>query len=112
MPSYVFLVFIATWLLLAVTGYFIFFRFGDARLKRRLWPVCIVIISVLFLGFTYFLGVNTNAFYILMPAVILIGILNVRSVNFCDGCGKMVSVQSSLNMERCPACRRESSGKS
>jgi uncharacterized protein (DUF983 family) len=49
-----------------------------------------------------------EAFYLAVPAVILISLLNIRATKFCDSCGKMVMNQNVLSPPKyCSKCGAE-----
>jgi hypothetical protein len=82
-------VFIIIWILLSLfsSGFFFFNR--NAALKRKLWPWFVTGVGVLFLGFVGFFG-GYRVLYFAGPAVALITLLNLRTVRFCDSCGRTI----------------------
>lgn len=97
--------FIALWIVLGL-GTAAFFHFNnDAALKRKIWPVFSVGTSILFLAFVWFSGIKGEAMYFMVFAIILITGLNLKSVKFCDSCGKTLDNQSPFSkQEFCPKC--------
>lgn len=65
-----------------------FFRLNkNARLKRKVWPPFVIVTGVLFIGFVWAISKRAEILYVLIPAVALISMLNLRVVQFCDACG-------------------------
>lgn len=88
----VFPVFFAVWALLAIVGAMFFYGGENAALKRRLYPFYIALISVLFIGFTYLIQGQLSLFMLVM--VVIIAIFNLRTIRFCDACGRMIMPRS------------------
>lgn len=91
MADCVFPVFIGTWILLAIAGFYIFHTRRDARSKRKWWPWWIALVSVLFIGFVAATGAPPVALAFVIPAAVLIGLLNVRNTRFCGTCGRTIT---------------------
>jgi fatty acid desaturase len=86
--QHVFPVFFVIWALLGVGGALFFYGNRDASLKRKLWPCFIVLVGLLFLGFTWsLLGSIPLPFVVLIPVIMFI---NIRMTRFCDSCGRTV----------------------
>lgn len=104
-PEEIFPIFFGTWIVLGVIGGVIFFVGKDAKLKRKLWPPFVIGTSILFIFFVYLMGFGGEVMYIMVPAVILITFLNLRSTKFCDSCGKTVINQNIISKsEFCSKC--------
>ena len=101
-PPPEFLVFMAVWLALGLTS-FLFFHFNrNAALNRRIWPAFIISIGLIFGGFVYFImgQQQPQVLYLMVPAIILISLLNIRTTSFCDSCGKTLYRQPVLSSLR------------
>jgi hypothetical protein len=101
-----FIAFMAVWVLLGL-GSFLFFHFNrNAALKRRVWPVFIVAVGLVFGGFMYLsMGQQPQVLYLGVPAIILISFLNIRTTRFCDSCGKTLYQQPIFSRTQfCPHC--------
>jgi hypothetical protein len=100
--------FFAVWMTLGVVS-FLFFQFNrNARLKRTLWPVFVITASALFIVFMSSMGFRGPAWYIFIPAIVLITILNLRNTRFCSTCGRTIHSQNILSPPRfCPKCGSE-----
>lgn len=83
-------VFFATWIVLALASFYMFFLRRDTAFKRRYWAPWIVTIGVLFLVFMLLTGFPLSMVLVAVPFVALISFLNIRSVRFCDSCGATV----------------------
>lgn len=93
------------WTTLGLAGTAFFFFGKDAALKRRLWPPYLIVTGVLFLVVVWMIDFPQQAMYVALPAVALITILNVKSAQFCDGCGKTLMNQNILSKaEFCSKC--------
>ena len=76
------------WILLGIGGALFFYGSENAALKRKLYPLFLLLITAVFLGFTFFLQGSLPLF--LTVAVVVIGFMNLRMTRFCDACGRMV----------------------
>jgi hypothetical protein len=57
---------------------------------------------MLFIGFVWAMGVASPIFII---AVVIITVLNLRAVKFCDACGKTMMIQNPLSPPQyCSKC--------
>lgn len=93
------------WTALGLAGTVFFFHGKDVARKRKLWPLYLIVQSALFLGIFWMIGFPDPAAYVAVPAVILITALNMRSIQFCDGCGKTLMSQGLLSKaEFCSKC--------
>jgi len=92
----IFPIFFGTWVVLGIVSFVIFFLGKDAQLKRKLWKPFVIGTGALFIGFVYLMGFGGEALYIMVPAVVLITFLNIRSTKFCDACGKTIINQNFL----------------
>jgi hypothetical protein len=81
-------VFFVVWGLLAVGGAIFFYGGENAALKRKLHPFYIVLISVVFIAFTYYIQGRIPIFMTAM--VVVIAVMNLRITRFCSSCGRMV----------------------
>jgi len=93
-PAQVFPVFIGVWVVLGVFSAAFFFLSKNAPLKPRVWPPFIVIVGLLFAGFTVAMGAPSQALLIMAPAVVLITYLNLRAVQFCNLCAATIMSQN------------------
>ncbi|WP_108124649.1 hypothetical protein [Saccharospirillum mangrovi] len=101
----VFPIFIGTWIVLGGISTAIFIVGKNAQLKRKFWPPFIIGTGLLLIGFVYAMGIAGQAFYMMVTAVALVTILNLRSMKFCDACGRAVMNQNLLvKAEYCSKC--------
>ncbi len=89
--------FVATWVVLGVTGFIVFFLSRDAAFKRKWFPRYIVLTGVLFVLFVSAMTVaGSNSFASLwmlvfvVPALTLICYLNLKFTKFCGKCGATI----------------------
>src|SRR6516164_672921 len=91
-----FVVCIIAWVALAI-GSWKWISSRPSTEEKRLWFRRSTIISGLFFGtFITFISIQWHhpfALLIFLPAIVLIGFLNLRVTFFCDGCGKMTQSQ-------------------
>jgi len=90
----VFPVFFGVWVVLGLfsTGFFYFNK--NAVLKRKVWPPFLGAVGILFLGFMWAMGVPPETFFLAVPAVALITLLNLRIMRFCNSCGATLKSQN------------------
>jgi len=83
-----FAIFVPVWIGIGVVTWIMFSARTSYETKRRWAPRLIVLAGLLFIGFFYWaMGPTGN---ILFPAAIaLITIINLRTVQFCPGCGAL-----------------------
>ena len=90
----VFPVFFGVWIVLGIFSTGFFYLNKNAALKRKVWPPFISAVGILFLGFTWAMGVPAGTFFFAVPAVALITLLNLRTVTFCNSCGATLRSQN------------------
>src|SRR3954467_14512168 len=85
--------FFGTWIALAVGGLDASRRMGAAE-KRRWMPRGVIVVGALFVVFSTTLTVlesrswsSLGILVAVVPAVVLISYLNIKSTKFCDKCG-------------------------
>jgi len=101
----VFPVFIGVWIVLGIISFSIFVLGRDAKLKRKLWMPFVIGVGILFVSFGYLTGIGEQLFLVMVPAVILITYLNIKSTKFCDNCGKMIFNQNIFQIHKfCSRC--------
>ncbi len=83
-------VFAATWVLLGVLGFYLFYLGKDADFKRKWFPRWIALIGVLFVLFIALTGFPMQMLLFGFPGILLISWLNIRQTRFCSSCGRMV----------------------
>jgi hypothetical protein len=81
-----FFVFFGVWVLLGV-GSGALLWFGSVELKRRWYPRLTVTAGVLFVSFVYWLMPVKQVLFVVIPAVTLITLLNLKTSKFCPQCG-------------------------
>ncbi|MBB4634250.1 zinc ribbon domain-containing protein [Longimicrobium terrae] len=97
-----FLTFAVVWLSLGIGGTLYIRSLPTAAEKRRAHRVLAVIAGVAFGAFATWLFPPSAVF--MLPAIVLITMLNLRNTRFCDQCGKMTQVQPFQRVDFCPRC--------
>jgi hypothetical protein len=101
----VFPIFFGVWVVLGLFSGAFFFFGKNAGLKRKVWPPFAIATSILFVGFAWAMGFPSEVFTVMIPVVALITFLNLRSVKFCDACGKTTVSQNPFSSsEFCSKC--------
>ena len=97
--------FFAIWAMLGV-GSAVFFSLNrNAALKKRVLPPFLIFTGVLFLGFVFYTGAPKDFLYIAVPMVALIMLLNMRTIRFCDACGRTLYNQNLFSPPKfCSKC--------
>jgi hypothetical protein len=104
-PEQVFPVFAGVWVVLGLLSAGFFFLNKNARLKRKAWPPFVIVTGVLFAGFVWAMGFPTQVMLFVAPALVLITLLNLRAVQFCDSCGTTLMSQNPLSKPKfCSKC--------
>jgi len=86
--------FIGTWIVLGVGGFFVFHFGKNAAFKKKWFPRFAICAGILFIFFSCtinFLGTRSigslRDFVFLVPAIVLIIYLGIKTTKFCDECG-------------------------
>jgi membrane protein CcdC involved in cytochrome C biogenesis len=85
----VFPIFFGVWVVLGIFSASFFFLNGNAALKRKVWPPFVVGTGLLFLFFIWLMGMQSEILFA-APFVIIITLINIKSVKFCSSCGKTI----------------------
>jgi hypothetical protein len=104
-------VFFGTWIVLGIASVVASWTMRAAT-KRRWMPIYVVLIGVLFLGFSttlMYLGSRSLAslgmLFVMVPAIVLISYLNIKLTKFCDACdATLFSSNWFMPMKFCPRC--------
>ena len=98
-------VFFGIWFVISF-GSAAFFRLSkNADLKRRVWVPFLVVTSVVFIGFVWSTIKQVQVLYWLVPAVCILTLINLRTVQFCNSCGVTVRTPSPWRKAAfCPKC--------
>lgn len=103
----VFPIFFGVWIVLGVFSAAFFFLNNNAALKRKVHPPFVIGIGVLFIIFGVLMGFGRDAFFfiVIVPAVAVITILNLRNTKFCGSCGKTLISQNPFTPPKfCSKC--------
>ncbi len=96
--------FFPIWAIFVISGLFFWFN-KNAALKRRLFPYFMIAAALVMVIFVFFSGIPPQALFIVIPAVALISFLNIRSIKFCDSCGRTINSQNPFSpAEYCQKC--------
>jgi len=97
--------FAGIWIGLGILS-FLFFQFSrSVQLKKRLLPVFIVGVGVLFSGFVLLMSGKPEIMLIVIPVVAIISFLNLRMIRVCETCGRTVyNTMMFFKMEYCSKC--------
>jgi hypothetical protein len=107
-PNRVFPIFIATWIILGISSFVFFYLGKNGRLKRRLWPVNVVFVGILFVVFVSLMKLPREMYIMLIPSIFLISVMNMFMVKFCLSCGHMVMIQNPFKRpNKCSKCNSE-----
>ena|SRR5215208_4959208 len=101
----IFPIFFVVWAVLAVVGLFLFYVNKNAQFKRKYFPWYIILTGVLFCSFILVMGFPVLVMFIVVPVIAIISYLNIKSIKFCDNCGKTLVNQAWLiKPENCAKC--------
>jgi uncharacterized oligopeptide transporter (OPT) family protein len=93
------------WVLFITARLVVFALKIDIRLKKRIWPMIILTLGVVLIGFAYLLGFPAESYYILLPVVAFIIFANLRGFYFCQACGRMLAHRKLLSPPKvCAIC--------
>ena len=105
-----FAVFFATWIVLAIVMFCIFFLNKDAKKKKKYFPYILVSVAALFVFFVIWIsnGAFTPMLPIIIPFIGLIMFLNYRGTDFCESCGRTQFNQNPfIKAKFCKHCGNE-----
>lgn len=100
---------VVVWIVGGVIFGLFFSRSSNVKLNRIVWPLHILLIGLLFIGFIYWIGLRGGILYtIFIPGTVLISILNIYLIKFCDNCAKKVNGRNPFaKVTHCPKCGHE-----
>ena len=99
-----FIAFIAVWVLLAGTSGLFFFLSKNAPLKRKLWPPFSIFTALLFGAFAWAMGIPTQHLLLMLPFLVVVVVMNLRAIQFCNSCGATITSQSLAKAKFCSKC--------
>ena len=105
-------IYFAAWALLGILTFYVLFGIKQARFKRILFPVLVIVASTLVPLFVYFMEFPTRVLYLVILVAIGIGVLNVAFTKFCDTCGSIYRSGASDAIAHCPKCNANFSSSS
>lgn len=87
---------------LGVISYIVFVRRGNAQLKRKLFPLFMIVTGATFLLLALAVGMPENQLKFAAPGVLLVTLLNIFTTRFCDSCGAVLRREK--RSENCSTC--------
>ena len=97
--------FIGVWIALAVVGLWAIYLDRNIARKKRLVPVFIVGVGVIFAIFVLVMTGDLRIMVFVIPAVALITFLNLRQIRVCPTCGRTIhSGMWFTRADYCPKC--------
>ena len=101
----IFPVFFVVWIVLGITGFFLFYVSKNVQFKRKYFPWYVILGGVIFVLFGLGMGLPVAMLFIMLPVVTLITLLNIKSTRFCDNCGRTIINQMWFSkVEYCAKC--------
>lgn len=97
-------VFFATWALLGLASFLLFFRSkADPKAKRRRIVVMNAALPVFFCGFVYWISDSPKFLILVAPFAAVIAITNIRIMKVCEKCGA-VQMKRSAGLQSAKFC--------
>jgi hypothetical protein len=96
--------FIATWLILGITGMWLMFIDKNVPRKKRLLPVFIVGSGAAFVIFVFLITADLRVLAFILPATALLSVLNLRMIRICSSCGR--TIQSGMWFTKAEYCSK------
>ena len=103
----IFGIFFGTWVVLGIVSWVFFTFYKNISVKRKILPPWLIFIGVLFIFFIYLMGAPVQAYWIVVPAIIVITALNMYVIRFCDSCGKVFNKFPFQGIKYCAKCGAE-----
>jgi hypothetical protein len=97
-------IYFAAWALLGIATCYVLFGIKQARLKRILFPILVLVASAMAPFFLYLMEFPTRVFYLAIPAAIAIAVLNIAFTKFCETCGSAYKSGAFGATAHCPKC--------
>jgi hypothetical protein len=86
----VFVICCAAWILVGIAASSFFYFNRNAAIKRRVLPLFVIGMGTFFLGILAMAGISARDFLIIVPFLLLISYFKLRTIKFCDHCGRTV----------------------
>ena len=104
-------IFFVVWIALGVAGFFLFYVSRNVQFKKKYFPWYVILAGVLFVFYALGMGLPSEMLYFMVPVVVLITFLNIRSTKFCDNCGRTIFKQTWFTrVEYCAKCGAKLNG--
>jgi len=93
------------WAVLILVGYFAFGKNSSYDFKKKWYPLYNLLIGFLFVLFVILMEFPIEAFYLVIPGVILITFINIKMNIICPSCGNMsYNAKWISSKSYCPKC--------
>ena len=96
--------FIGTWIVLAILGLWNTYLDRNIARKKRLLPVFIISSGAVFVIFVFLIMGDVKILAFMVPAVVLISLLNLRMIKVCPNCGR--TIHSGMWFTRAEFCSK------
>ncbi|HEY4081017.1 MAG TPA: hypothetical protein VGM81_09990 [Burkholderiaceae bacterium] len=97
--------FFVIWAILAIGFSAFFYLNPNAALKRKVWPFAVIAAGLIFIAFVWTSGIPHEGLLFMAPVVALITWINIRTMKFCDACGKTARAQNPFTPPKfCSKC--------
>ncbi len=97
--------FLVIWAVLAIGFSAFLYLSSNAALKRKVWPFATLAASLIFIAFVWTSGIPHEGLLFVIPMVTFITWINIRTMKFCDACGKTVQTRNPFSPPKfCPQC--------
>jgi len=104
-PDVAFSIFVATWAVLMIAGFFLFHVNKNARFKRKYFLWFVVLVGVLFIAFVAGMGAPLEILLFMASVAALIAFLNVSGASVRDTCGRTIIHKIFFSkLEYCARC--------
>ena len=101
----VFVVIMGLFIALGIAGSIIFFLGKNVTFKKKYFPWYVISIGVLFAFSILVTGMPLIGLIVFIPVIALITFINLRTIKFCDSCGKIIINRAWFTkLSFCPHC--------
>jgi hypothetical protein len=94
-------------LILGIFGGKFFLSKRSVVLKGKVWPIYVVAIAVLIMGYMLLIGFPVISYILMAPAVVVLVVFALRSVKFCGNCGKVALGKRFKPPKYCNKCNEK-----
>ena len=99
-----FYIYVGLWLVLVAASLYLLFGSKNAKLKKAMLPILVILGGGLAFLWLVMSGVSPQMRYILIPIIIIMIVVNLRQFKICANCASLVQGEFFGRPTRCRKC--------